>query len=310
MEEKSIKVSIIGAGGCGGNIIADVYKDLKEFGLPVEFCALNTDVQALNSLKDGFPNVIQIGERSTGGLGAGSNPEVGKAAAQEDIEKIRNIINEKDLVIIIAGLGGGTGSGLVPIILKETKERDILTLCWFVIPSDFEGSGRLKIARSVLKEMPEFVDSFVVISNDATESGIFKDAMIEINNIISNGIQIVLEVLLRPSFINLDFADFRTVVKSGGKAVFSFGSFDGNNRSKNLTKEMLKFSLQTGISAKKVKKALIFVRGGSDMRKEELKDVVENVRNHISEDALIIMGISLNENKQSLDGVLLGTYGE
>lgn len=313
MKEKLIKVGVLGIGGCGGNILSDIYPSLQDLGLNIDFSILNTDVQALYaSMQDkGFPKefIHQIGERSTGGLGAGSNPEVGKSAAQEDIELIRKLIADKDLIITITGLGGGTGSGAIPIILNETRDKGVLTLGWFVMPGDFEAYKRNQIAKQALKEIDSLADSYIVISNDATESIIFKDSMEEINKTISLSIQIVLEVLMKSELVNLDFADFRTILRDGGRGLFSFGSYDGENRGERVVKDLVKLALQPNANMKKVQKAIVFVRGGSDMRKDELKGIASSVQKKLSEDALVILGVALREGKQSLEAVFLGTMG-
>ena len=313
MKEKLIKVGVLGIGGCGGNILSDIFNDLKDLGLNIDFSILNTDVQALHASmqEKGFPKefIHQIGERSTGGLGAGSNPEVGRSAAQEDIELIRNLIADKDLILTITGLGGGTGSGAIPIILNETKDKGILTLCWFVMPGDFEAYKRNQIAKHALKEIDSLADSYIVISNDATESIIFKDSMEEINKTISLSIQIVLEVLMRSALINLDFADFTTILKNGGRGLFAFGSYDGENRGEKVVKDLTKMALQPNANMKKIQKAIVFVRGGADMRKDELKGIASSVQKKLSEDALVILGVALREGKQALEAVFLGTMG-
>lgn len=313
MNEKMLDIAVIGLGGAGGNIIAELYKSVGSQLKDVEFAALNTDVQALNILSEaGFPDeyIYQIGERATRGLGAGSVPDVGKSAAQEDIDILRKIIADKDLVMVITGLGGGTGSGVAPVLLEEIKNEEILSLCWTVMPFEYEGAKRNKIAKKALKEIDAVTDSYVVIANDAPESLIFKDGMDEINDKISSGTQIILEVLSNPSLINLDFADFTTVLENGSKSLFNSASFDGNKRDQKVTKELLKFSLQPAASPKKVKRAMIFISGGSDMRKDELKTITDGIRKRLNDDALVVMGVSVTNDKESLDAVFLGTTGE
>lgn len=314
MQEKLLKITVLGVGGCGCNILADIYKDLSSFKDKVDFHALNTDVQALNLITESkqFPKELtyQIGERTTKGMGAGSKPDVGKSAAQEDIELIRSLIAEKDLIIIITGLGGGSGSGATPVILKEAKELGILTLVFAIMPSDYEGLQRNKIAKDALKEIKESSDTFITIHNDASESLIFKDALDEINSAISMGIQVILDVIISASIINLDFADFITIVKNGSKGYFSYASFDGDKRDEKVVKELARTALQPKTTLKKVQKAVMFIRGGSDMRKDEIKTVVGGLRDKLAEDSLVIMGVTLKENKTSLDAVFLGVTGD
>ena len=314
MQEKLLKISVLGVGGCGNNILADIYKDLSNFKDKVDFYALNTDVQALNLIIDTkqFPKELayQIGERTTKGMGAGSKPDVGKSAAQEDIELIRTLITGKDLLIIITGIGGGTGSGVTPEVLREAKELDVLTIVFTIKPSDYEGLQRNKIAKDALKEIKEMSDTFITIHNDASESLIFKDSLDEINSAVSMGIQVILDVITNPSVINLDFADFTTIVKNGSKGYFSYASFDGDKRDERVVKELARTALQPKTTLKRVRKAVMFVRGGSDMRKDEIKTVVGGLRDKLADDSLVIMGVALKENKTSLDAVFLGVTGD
>lgn len=314
MKEKLLKASVIGVGGCGGNVLSSVYQDLKELGLPVEFSILNTDVQALSVLvKDKqFPQnrIFQIGERSTGGLGAGSNPNVGEASAKEDVELIRTLVTDRDLVLVLVGLGGGTGSGAIPIILKEAKDAGSLTLCWCIVPALYEGPSRNRIAKTALKSTDELSDSYIVISNDAPQSVLFMDGIKEVNEVVSTSIQIILEILMLSSLVNIDFADFTTVVRNGGKMLFSFARFDGDKRSEHVVKELTKFSLQPHVVTKKISKSLVFIKGGSDMRRDELSFVVDNVRSKLSDDVLIILGVATKEEKAPLSAVFLGTVGK
>lgn len=312
MEQKSIQVSVLGIGGCGGNILADVYADLKDSTTPITYRIMNTDVQALSFVMDrGFPKdfLTQIGGNATRGLGAGSNPDVGRSAAQEDITEIRSLVTGKDLVIVITGLGGGTGSGATPVILKEAKEANALTMCCCVMPYSFESAARNSIAKKALKEIAETCDAYLAVSNDAAESLVFKDVIKEINSSVSQGIQVTLDVLLNASLVNLDFADFTTVIKNGGKTYFSYACFDGDKRDEKIVKELTRLKLYPGASLKKIQRAVIFVRGGSDMRKEELKTIVNSIQEKLSEDVLVLMGVSVKESKSTIEAAFVGVVG-
>ena len=309
-----IRTMVIGVGGAGGNIVSSIYDDFGENGVNAEFAVLNTDVQALEVLveKRRFKEELnhQIGQRTTSGLGAGSVPEIGEAAAKEDISLVRSLVQDRDLIMVVAGLGGGTGSGAIPIILHEAKEAGVLTICWSVIPFEHEGPKRNKIAKKALKQVDELADAYIVISNDAVEDVVFKDAMDHLNLTISNGIETMLQVLLEPSLINLDFADFTTVLKGGGRCVFSYAGFDGQDRPNKVVNELLRFSLQPSLSLRKVRQSVIFVRGGIDMRKDEIKVISSTIQNKLNEDALMLLGVSVAEEKQALDAVFFGTVEE
>jgi len=309
-----LRTAVIGVGGAGGNIVSSIYDDFGTRSGDATFSILNTDVQALESLveKKRFNSEFnhQIGQRTTNGLGAGSVPEMGEAAAKEDIALVRSIVQDKDLIMVVAGLGGGTGSGAIPILLYEAKKAGALTICWSVIPFEYEGPKRNKIAKQALKQVDEMADSYIVISNDVVDDVVFKDAMDHINITISNGIETMLQVLLEPSLINLDFADFTTVLKGGGRCVFSYASFDGQDRPKRVSDELLKFSLQPSLSTRKIRQSVIFVRGGTDMRKDEIQIVSSSIQKKLNEDALMLLGVSVTEEKQSLDAVFFGTVEE
>jgi cell division protein FtsZ len=310
----TVKTIVIGVGGAGGNIVGSICGALQKKNLPAEFSVLNTDVQALDSLIERSslnPEISkQIGKRSTNGLGAGSIPDIGAAAAKEDVETIRNLVKDKDLVMVVAGMGGGTGSGATPILMHEAREAGALTICWMVIPFTCEGVKRTKIAKIAQKEAEKEADAFVVIANDVVENLVFKDAMENINSTIGNGIEVILQVLLDSSLINLDFADFKTVLKDGGRALFSYASHDGERRADKVSSDLLKFSLQPATNVKKIKQSIVFIRGGSDMRRDEIEKISSSIQHRLDEEALIVMGVSVGNEKSSLDTVFFGTMAD
>ena len=310
----AIKTTIIGIGGAGGNIVGSVCGALKGKNLPSEFAILNTDVQALGALtkRHGLDPAIaqQIGKRSTGGLGAGSIPEIGMAAAKEDIGLIRSLVAGRDLVMVVVGEGGGTGSGAAPILMHEARAAGALTIGWLVMPFTCEGAKRNKIAKTAQKAAEKEADSFVVVANDVVGDLVFKDAMENINSTIGQGIEVMIQVLLDPSLINLDFADFRTVLKGGGRALFSYASYDGEKRADRVSDNLLKFSLQPATNARKIHQSIVFIRGGSDMRRDEIEGVSSAIQRRLDENALILMGVSVGDEKGPLDAVFFGTVAE
>ena len=309
-----IKTTIIGIGGAGGNIVGSVCKVLKSRNVPAEYAILNTDVQAHGAITKRHnldPAIAkQIGKRSTAGLGAGSVPEIGMAAAKEDIELIRGLVEDRDLVMVVVGMGGGTGSGAAPILMHEAREGGALTICWMVMPFTCEGAKRGKIAKAAQKQAEAEADAHVVVANDVVENLVFKDAMENINATIGRGIEVMIQVLLDPSLINLDFADFRTVLKDGGRALFSYASHDGEKRADKVANDLLKFSLQPATNTRKIRQSIIFIRGGSDMRRDEIEGISSAVQRKLNEDALILMGVSVGEEKGPLDTVFFGTMAE
>jgi cell division protein FtsZ len=309
-----VKTSIIGVGGAGANIVGAICGAFKGKGLPAEFAVLNTDTQALGSIveRHGLDPAIshQIGKRSTNGLGAGSVPEIGAAAAKEDIALMRSLVQGRDLVMAVVGMGGGTGSGASPILMHEAREAGALTVCWMVMPFSCEGAKRAKIARAAQKEAEAESDAHVVVANDVVEDLVFKDAMANINSTIGRGIEVMIQVLLDPSLINLDFADFRTVLKAGGRALFSFAGYDGERRAGKVSDDLLKFSLQPATNTKRIRQCIIFIRGGSDMRRDEIEGVSTAVQKKLDEDALMLMGVSVGAEKGPLEAVFFGTMAE
>ncbi len=320
MQEKILNVAVLGLGGCGGNVLASVFNKLRKqvdqdgkYIDHLDFTIINTDVQALNGHKtnEDFPEdgLFQIGERATRGLGAGSDPDVGRVAALEDVIRIRQLIEDKDLVIAIVGLGGGTGSGITPVILDECVKMGIMTLTWSIIPFEYEGPKRNRIANKTLLQIERLTNSYVLVSNDAPESLTFKEGVEEINDVVSKGVHLMLEVLATPTMINLDFADFTTVLGDGYRTMFSYSSHDGSKRAERIGKELLEMKLQPGINLKRINKAVVFIRGGLDMRKDEIKIIMDITRKRLDKNALVLMGVAIKEDKDSIDAMVLGTTG-
>ncbi|MEG0237294.1 cell division protein FtsZ, partial [Cetobacterium sp.] len=228
--ECEVKIKVIGAGGAGGNAINDM---ISAGVTGVEYIAANTDAQDLNnSLAD---IRVQLGEKLTRGLGAGADPEVGKQAAEEDVEKLRNLLEETDMLFITAGMGGGTGTGSAPVIAKIAKEMGVLTIGIVTRPFSFEGRKRKTNADLGLSNLEKHVDSLVIIPNDKLfelpeKTITLQNAFKEANNILKIGIKGIADLMIGRGLINLDFADIKATMQNSGVAVLGFGEGEGENR--------------------------------------------------------------------------------
>lgn len=272
-----VKIKVIGVGGGGGNAINDM---LYSGVTGVEYVAANTDKQDLDkSLAD---IKLQIGEKLTRGLGAGADPLVGRQAAEEDIEKIQELLKGTDMLFITAGMGGGTGTGAAPVIAKIAKELDILTVAVVTKPFSFEGKKRANNAVSGIELLRENVDSLVIIPNDKLfdlpdKTITLQNAFKEANNILRIGIKAVVDLVMGQGFINLDFADIRTTLKNSGIAVLGFGEGEGENRAmKAAEKALLSPLLEKSIQG--ADKILINLMTSPDVGLQESQTVAEIIR--------------------------------
>jgi len=245
--EHLVKIKVMGIGGSGGNAI----NDMIEAGVTgVEYIAANTDAQDLhNSLAD---IRIQLGEKSTRGLGAGADPEIGKQAAEEDIDKIKTLLEETDMLFITSGMGGGTGTGAAPVIARVAKDMGILTVAVVTKPFTFEGKSRMKNADMGIINLKESVDALIIIPN----------AFMEANNVLKIGIKGLADLILKTGLINLDFADIKTTMLDSGVAMIGFGEMEGENRAIKATEKALQSPLlEKSISG--ASKILINISGSS-----------------------------------------------
>ncbi|MDO4690986.1 MAG: cell division protein FtsZ [Fusobacterium sp.] len=272
-----VRIKVIGVGGGGGNAINDM---LYSGVTGVEYVAANTDKQDLDkSLAD---IKLQIGEKLTRGLGAGADPLVGRQAAEEDIEKIQELLKGTDMLFITAGMGGGTGTGAAPVIAKIAKELDILTVAVVTKPFSFEGKKRANNASSGIELLRENVDSLVIIPNDKLfdlpdKTITLQNAFKEANNILRIGIKAVVDLVMGQGFINLDFADIRTTLKNSGIAVLGFGEGEGENRAmKAAEKALLSPLLEKSIQG--ADKILINLMTSPDVGLQESQTVAEIIR--------------------------------
>ena len=291
----NVNIKVIGAGGAGGNAINDM---IESGVVGVEYIAANTDAQDLNkSLAD---IRVQLGEKLTKGLGAGADPEVGKLAAEEDIEKLRQLLEGTDMLFITAGMGGGTGTGSAPVIAKVAKEMEILTVGIVTKPFNFEGGKRKKNADIGIENLKKNVDSLVIIPNDKLfelpdKTITLQNAFKEANNILKIGIRGVADLIIRQGLINLDFADVRATMINSGIAVLGFGQGEGENRAIKATEKALMSPLLEK-SIQGASKILINITASSALGLAEAQTIAEIVRDAAGKSADdVLFGVITDE---------------
>ena len=299
VEELRPRISVIGVGGAGGNAIANMIQSEVQ---GVDFIVANTDAQALNhSLAD---RKIQLGLKITQGLGAGSRPEIGKAAAEEAIEEIEQALDGAHMCFIAAGMGGGTGTGAAPIIAKAARDRGILTVGVVTKPFSFEGARRGRSAEAGIAELQQHVDTLIVIPNQnlfriANPNTTFKEAFMMADEVLQQGVRGITDLMVMPGLINLDFADVRSVMSEMGKAMMGTGEGYGDNRAIEAAEQAIANPLLDGVSMKGAKGVIISITGGEDMRLMEVDEAANHIKELVDPDANIIWGSAFNNE---LDG--------
>ncbi len=295
-EESLTRIKVIGIGGAGCNAINRMIED----GISnVEFVAVNTDAQVLkNSLAK---NTLQIGARSTKGLGAGAKPEVGEKAAQEDIEEIRALLDKTNMVFITAGMGGGTGTGAAPIFAKVAKDIGALTVAVVTIPFDFEGKRRIDTAYHGIARLKEHVDTMLVISNSRIfkvierKAGV-KQAFNKIDDVLKQAVQGISSIITEVGIINVDFADVKTVLSSRGEAIMGIGIGQGDDRAINAARGALENPLIENSSFKNAGAMLVNIIGGPDFGMVEYDEAAKTIAEYCRPDAEIIVGLNVDES--------------
>ena len=287
-------IKVIGVGGAGGNA---VNRMIEEHVQGVEFIVANTDTQALNL--SNADTKIQLGQKITKGLGAGSLPETGLKAAEESEEQIRKSLEGADLVFVTAGMGGGTGTGAAPVVAKIAKELGALTVGVVTRPFTFEGPKRGRAAAEGLKNLKENVDTLVTISNNRLLEIVDRktpmlEAFREADNVLRQGVQGISDLITSPGYVNLDFADVKTVMKDQGTALMGIGQASGENRTAEATKKAISSPLLE-VSIDGAEQILLNITGGADLSLYEAQDASEIVANASSSDVNIIFGTSINE---------------
>lgn len=302
------KIKVFGVGGGGSNAVARMYTEgLQE----VELYIVNTDLQHLNYLP--VPNKIHIGESISKGLGAGSKPEVGREAALENLDKIKEAMEGADMVFIAAGLGGGTGTGASPVIAQAAKEMGILTVAVVTKPFGFEGKVRSKIAEEGLQNLKEKVDTYLIIHNDrllqiAGKNVSFANAFKLVDNILYKAVKGITDLILVPGLINPDFADVRTIMENAGKALIGVGTGKGDNKIEEAVETATSSPLLEGTSIQGSKRLLINVEVSPDLSFQEVNEAVSQIRELTHEEAHIIFGASIiNEAEDEIKITVIAT---
>jgi cell division protein FtsZ len=307
--EMKPKITVFGVGGAGGNAVNNMIHSALD---GVEFWIANTDAQAIDN--SATANRIQLGAKSTRGLGAGSHPEIGKKAAEESLADINSILEGTNMVFITAGMGGGTGTGAGPIIAKAAKEKGILTVGVVTKPFHFEGARRMKVAELGLEEMNKYVDTLIVIPNQnlfrlANENTTFADAFRMADNVLHSGVRGITDLITMPGLINLDFADIRTVMSEMGKAMMGTGEAEGEDRAVLAAEAAISNPLLDNSSMKGAKGVLINITGGSDMTLFQVDAAANRIREEVDPNANIIFGSAFNPDLQGKIRVSLVATG-
>ena len=295
------RITVFGVGGAGGNAV----NNMITAGLDgVDFVVANTDAQALTMSK--AQRLIQMGTQVTQGLGAGSQPDVGSAAAQEVIDEIRDHLSGANMVFVTAGMGGGTGTGAAPVIAKAAREMGILTVGVVTKPFHFEGARRMRTAESGITELHKVVDTLLIIPNQnlfrvANEKTTFADAFAMADQVLYSGVACITDLRVKEGLINLDFADVRAVMREMGKAMMGTGEASGEKRALTAAEAAIANPLIDDSSMKGARGLLISITGGKDLTLFEVDEAATRIREEVDQDANIIVGATFDE---SLDGII------
>ncbi|MET3840107.1 cell division protein FtsZ [Bradyrhizobium sp. OAE829] len=301
ISELKPRITVFGVGGAGGNAV----NNMITAGLQgVDFVVANTDAQALTMSK--AQRIVQMGTQVTQGLGAGSQPDVGAAAAQEVIDELRDHLTGANMVFVTAGMGGGTGTGAAPVIAKTAREMGILTVGVVTKPFHFEGQRRMRTAESGISELHKVVDTLLIIPNQnlfrvANEKTTFADAFAMADQVLYSGVACITDLMVKEGLINLDFADVRAVMREMGKAMMGTGEATGEKRALTAAEAAIANPLIDDSSMKGARGLLISITGGKDLTLFEVDEAATRIREEVDQDANIIVGATFDEN---LDGVI------
>lgn len=289
------KIRVIGLGGGGGNAISSMIQNQDIKG--VEFVAINTDAQALLNCQ--ASTKVQIGEKLTKGLGSGADPEIGRQAAEESKEKIKEVLIDSDMVFITCGMGGGTGTGGSPVVAEIAREAGALTVTVVTKPFLFEGTRRMVVAEEGLEELKKKVDTLIVIPNQRLLDVIDKkmtllEAFKVVDGVLGQGVQGIADLITTPGLINVDFADVKTIMQGAGTALMGIGSGVGENRAQTAARSAISSPLLE-ISIEGAKGILFNIVGGKDLTMSEVSEAAEIIASTADADANIIFGAAINE---------------
>jgi cell division protein FtsZ len=301
IRELKPRITVFGTGGAGGNAVNNMITS----GLQgVDFVVANTDAQALTMSK--AERIIQMGVAVTEGLGAGSQPEVGRAAAEEVIDEIRDHLQGAHMVFVTAGMGGGTGTGAAPVVARCAKEAGILTVGVVTKPFHFEGVRRMRVAENGISELHKVVDTLLIIPNQnlfrvANEKTTFADAFAMADQVLYSGVACITDLMVKEGLINLDFADVRAVMREMGKAMMGTGEASGEKRALSAAEAAISNPLIDDASMKGAKGLLISITGGKDLTLYEVDEAATRIREEVDQDANIIVGATFDE---TLEGII------
>src|ERR1700754_1351828 len=290
IQELKPRITVFGVGGAGGNAVNNMISQ----GLDgVDFVCANTDAQALALSKS--PRIIQLGVSVTEGLGAGSHPEVGRAAAEESFDELNDHLSGSHMVFITAGMGGGTGTGAAPVIARAAREQGILTVGVVTKPFSFEGNRRAKLAEDGIDELHRHVDTLIVIPNQnlfrvANEKTNFADAFKMADQVLYSGVACITDLMVKEGLINLDFADVRAVMRGMGKAMMGTGEASGEDRARHAAEAAIANPLLDDVSMQGARGLLISITGGPDLTLYEVDEAASRIREEVDSDANIILG--------------------
>jgi len=308
--EPAARIVVIGVGGAGNNAVNRMIDDEIE---TIEFYVANTDKQALSTSKS--RNRLILGNKTTNGLGAGGNPDVGRQAAEESIEDIRGIVKGANMVFIAAGMGGGTGTGAAPVIARIAKEEGCLTVGIVTRPFSFEGKKRIANSVAGLTELKKAVDSMIIVSNDKlmmTAGNIpIGQAFREADNVLSQSVKTVTDLILMPAVINLDFADVRNVLKASGISLIGFGMGQGDNKALNAAQSAVSCPLLES-SLTGARKAIVAITCGPEVSLYEAQETVDRIIEIAGTNLDIKFGVAINEqlSDQILVSVIAADFAE
>src|ERR1700759_998415 len=301
IRELKPRLTVFGVGGAGGNAV----NNMITAGLQgVDFVVANTDAQALTSSK--AERVIQMGGQVTEGLGAGSQPDVGRAADEEGIDEIRDHLSGSHMVFVTAGMGGGTGTGAAPVVARVARELGILTVGVVTKPFHFEGQKRMLSADAGLTELQKVVDTLIIIPNQnlfrvANEKTTFAAAFALADQVLYSGVACITDLMVKEGLINLDFADVRTVMREMGKAMMGTGEANGEKRALRAAEAAIANPLIDDGWMKGARGLLISITGGKDLTLFEVDEAATRIREEVDQDANIIVGATFDE---TLDGII------
>ena len=287
---QSAVIKVIGVGGGGGNAVNHMVANNIE---GVEFICANTDAQALRDIT--ARTILQLGTSVTKGLGAGTNPEVGRKAAEEDRERIAEVLQGTDMVFITTGMGGGTGTGAAPIIAQVAKEMGILTVAVVTRPFPFEGKRRLQIADEGIRLLAEHVDSLITIPNEKLLTILGKDASLlsafaKADDVLAGAVRGISDIIKRPGMINVDFADVKTVMSEMGMAMMGTGCASGPNRAREATEEAIRNPLLDDVNLNGARGILVNITAGPDLSLGEYAEVGSIIEAFASDEAMVKVG--------------------